>query len=239
MHYFHVDVFSKTPLSGNGLTVVFVDKNMSTNKMQQITQEFRQFETIYLFTENHQEIKARIFTVQEELDFAGHPLLGAAAVMHSFDELNDQVNVNISLKDRIITLSSKRLNDYYNISMNQGIAQEIYNLTISEYNSIHPWFSMTKDQLDSDFPVSVVSTGLPYLLIPVKKDIDKVKISISNLEKKINKFGAKFVYFFDTTTLECRTWDNSGLFEDVATGSAAGPLVSYLVKNNFYKKMKI
>jgi predicted PhzF superfamily epimerase YddE/YHI9 len=43
----------------------------------------------------------------------------------------------------------------------------------------------------------------------------------------------KFVYLFHPETLECRTWDNRGKVEDAATGSAAGPLCAYLVKNGF------
>ncbi len=43
---------------------------------------------------------------------------------------------------------------------------------------------------------------------------------------------------FETSTLECRTWDNLGLVEDVATGSAAGPLCAYLIKHKLKKENK-
>lgn len=168
--------------------------------------------------------------------FAGHPLLGAAAVIHSLDKKETAKDVNLFVKDRNINLTSKIVGDYYDVTMNQGISKTIYTLSKDEYKSIHAWFSMTEDQIDQDYPLSVLSTGLPYLLIPVKKNLEKIKICINDLEKRLMKFGAKFVYFFDTQTLECRTWDNTGIYEDVATGSAAGPLIAYLVNNNIYKK---
>ena len=79
----HVDVFTRTPFSGNGLAVFPESAGLSTTQMQLITQEMRQFESIFLFaTEDAHEVVARVFTVEEELDFAGHPVLGAACVLH-------------------------------------------------------------------------------------------------------------------------------------------------------------
>lgn len=83
LSYRHVDVFSKTPLSGNGLTVFTNCDGLSAEAMQKITQEMRQYESIFLFsTAEAHRFLARIFTMEEELDFAGHPILGAACVLH-------------------------------------------------------------------------------------------------------------------------------------------------------------
>ena len=46
---------------------------------------------------------------------------------------------------------------------------------------------------------------------------------------------AKFFFVLDIENREGRTWDNLGLVEDIATGSAAGPVGAYLVKNGFEK----
>ena len=43
-----VDVFAREPLSGNGLSVFLLDDELPTLAMQRITQEMRQFETIFL-----------------------------------------------------------------------------------------------------------------------------------------------------------------------------------------------
>src|SRR6266576_6487173 len=81
--YKHVDVFSKIPFSGNGLTVFPESNGLSVQIMQCITQEMRQFESIFLHVEPSSSlVKASIFTMEEELAFAGHLVLGAAGVLH-------------------------------------------------------------------------------------------------------------------------------------------------------------
>ena len=84
-----------------------------------------------------------------------------------------------------------------------------------------------------------VSTGLPYLLVPLRSNVSSSKILRDDFEAFLSNFEAKFVYVFDTNTLECRTWDNFGSTEDVATGSAAGPLCAYLVQHKIKKKDEV
>ena len=80
-----VDVFSRRALQGNGLVVVLDAEHLSTAVMHQLTREVRQFETAFLAGVDlpGPSARLRIFTEDEELDFAGHPVLGAAAVLHT------------------------------------------------------------------------------------------------------------------------------------------------------------
>jgi predicted PhzF superfamily epimerase YddE/YHI9 len=55
---------------------------------------------------------------------------------------------------------------------------------------------------------------------------------IADLERKLEKIQAKFFYVLDVEKLQGRSWDNFGMVEDIATGSAAGPVGAFLVKNN-------
>src|SRR5580658_9229278 len=80
--FFHMDVFSGKPLSGNGLIVFTEAAGFSDAVMLRLTQEMRQFESIFLTKTGDKKFRARVFTVEEELDFAGHPVLGAAALLH-------------------------------------------------------------------------------------------------------------------------------------------------------------
>lgn len=76
--FFLVDVFAREPLSGNSLSVFLLERELSAITMQRITQEMRQFETIFLYPiQGTSSLKARIFTMEEELFFAGHPVLGS------------------------------------------------------------------------------------------------------------------------------------------------------------------
>lgn len=83
--YRHVDVFSRRSFQRNGLVVVLDAENLSTAMMQELTREVRQFETAFLAGADLPGRSARlpIFSADEELDFAGHPVLGAAAVLHT------------------------------------------------------------------------------------------------------------------------------------------------------------
>ena len=52
----------------------------------------------------------------------------------------------------------------------------------------------------------------------------------AQLAERLAALGAAFVFLLDVDNREGRTWDNAGLVEDVATGSAAGPVAAYLVE---------
>ena len=80
--FFHVDVFATGPLTGNGLSVFLDTANWPVSAMQALTREMRQFESIFLSEASPSGATARVFTAEEELPFAGHPVLGAAAVLH-------------------------------------------------------------------------------------------------------------------------------------------------------------
>ncbi len=84
LEYRHVDVFTDAPFNGNGLIVLFAETGgLRTEVLIALTAEMRQFELIVVDAEPKGErVSARIFTAQEELPFAGHPVIGAAAALH-------------------------------------------------------------------------------------------------------------------------------------------------------------
>jgi trans-2,3-dihydro-3-hydroxyanthranilate isomerase len=77
-------------------------------------------------------------------------------------------------------------------------------------------------------PMQAVSTGLPYLIVPVCRGLERARMISDDFEQQLARVGAKFVYVFDPRSTWGRTWDNRGAVEDVATGSAAGPAAAYL-----------
>jgi PhzF family phenazine biosynthesis protein len=93
LKYRHVDVFSSKPLSGNGVTVFRLRKALPATVMQQITREMRQFESIFVLQKaRSQTIRAWVFTMEEELDFAGHPVLGAAVEKPRIDYRSEETD---------------------------------------------------------------------------------------------------------------------------------------------------
>ena len=79
-----MDVFTDVPFTGNGLIVMFGNPaGIQAEALLSITVEMRQFELIIAeFQPGSGRVPARIFTAEEELPFAGHPVIGAAAALH-------------------------------------------------------------------------------------------------------------------------------------------------------------
>lgn len=226
-----VDVFTKNKLSGNGLTVFYDYTSLNNDEMLSLTQEMRQFESIFVCAcDNSESYRAKIFTIEEELDFAGHPIIGLAAHLHEVSGRDDQQEWTIELNSKSVKVKTKKTDAYYHASMNQGVAEFTYTLSNNDVKEAILSLNLSIDDL-SDYPLEVVSTGLPYLIVPIVSGIENARISIMDFETLLAKFGAKFVYVLDITTFEGRTWDNGGLIEDVATGSAAGPAAAYLAKH--------
>lgn len=195
-------------------------------------------------------VKTRIFACSSELDFAGHPLLGTASVIHKkmfslFKEIKVKLILNDERKVSIVVTNSG--NCYY-ATMSQGyptfLEQTINQEQISKFLKA---LNLTIDNYDTRYPIEVVSTGCKQLIIPIKSGINRAKIVVDKFEEMLKKVNAEFVYMvmientneskdFKITT---RTWENDGSSEDAATGSAAGPLGAYLVKHKIVKSNEI
>jgi len=214
--YRQVDVFSRRALQGNGLVVVLDAENLPTAVMQEVTREVRQFETAFLAGVDlpGRSARLRIFTEDEELDFAGHPVLGAAAVLHAL--------LPAPHAEEIWALA-------VDATMDQGVPQFGPAVAAELAETYRAALNLARGQLHPALPMQVVSTGLPYLIVPIQAGLDRAAISHRSFEELLGASGAKFVYVLDPDRPEGRTWDNAGRVEDVATGSAAGPAAGYLL----------
>ncbi|KXO13473.1 Phenazine biosynthesis protein [Moritella sp. JT01] len=226
-----VDVFAKEKLSGNGLTIFYDYDSLDDHKMLSLTQEMRQFESIFVsVNDGDLSVRARIFTVEEELDFAGHPIIGLAAHLHEESGDCNPREWKIDLNKKSINVKTKKTAKYYYASMAQGKPEFIRTLNNDEKEKALLALNLTQKNV-ANYPLEVISTGLPYLIVPISSGIDNAKILVSDFELLLESFGAKFVYVFDIINFEGRTWDNDGAVEDIATGSAAGPAAAYLTKH--------
>src|SRR5450432_85958 len=234
MKYYHLDVFSNKPYSGNGLTIFIDSKGLEKSFMQTITREMRQFESIFLRQIDSNTFRAYIFTMEEELDFAGHPVIGAAALLHDlYSGQKEQNSWTIQLNAKSILVKTVRRGNYYSAQMNQGKAEIRTVLSKDQERDFLGFFNLKEEDRADNLPLQVITTGLAYLILPVKSaSLSKVRVTIPDLEEKMEKINAKFFYILDVEHLRGRTWDNFGLVEDIATGSAAGPVGAYLVKSN-------
>ncbi|MFZ6872343.1 PhzF family phenazine biosynthesis protein [Undibacterium sp. Di27W] len=228
-----VDVFARQTLAGNGLSIFVLEQTLSTYMMQAMTREMRQFETIFLQKlEGQNKWRAHIFTMEEELGFAGHPIIGAAASLHQrFYPEATSAEFEFVLNERSVFASSRQEQGHFFAEMNQGKASFGEPLTASACESFFKALNLHVHDKVTDLPLQVVSTGLPYLIVPIQQHLDKARICHEKFEALLAGVGAKFVYVLDVQRREGRTWDNEGKVEDIATGSAVGPAAAYLVRH--------
>lgn len=232
VEYAHVDVFTDTVLQGNGLAVVFCGRFLDGARMLDLAREFKQFETIFVTGIEGGEVSARIFTMDGELPFAGHPLLGAAAALHERHAPGEErLSLTFRLTEKQVPVVSERTHTGFHAAMRQGVPAFLGEVPAAELGWLLRSHSLTEGDLAPGLPVEVVSTGLAYVLLPVRGCLDRARIRVRDLEARIAAYGAAYTYLFDPDTLEARTWDNLGLIEDSATGSAAGPVCAYLVRH--------
>ena len=231
--YFHVDVFATGPMTGNGLMVFLNTAKWPAAAMQRLTREMRQFESIFLSEVSPSGAAARVFTVDEELPFAGHPVLGAASVLHRTQApYSDACTWTLRLPYGPVPVSTRKRGDHYLCEMNQGIPILGSGITSAELLlPILTRLGLRGTDAVSGIQAHVISTGLPYLIVPVLPSaLSRARINGTDLEVLLGAVGAKFVLVFDVEGREARTWDNLGQVEDVATGSAAGPAAAYLLQ---------
>lgn len=196
--------------------------------MQRITEEMRHFESIFLDQKGDagDAWRARVFDLSEELDFAGHPVIGAASVLHALDGGDAGRTWSLELKARTVeVVTVRRGPGRYASVLDQGPPQF---LGRPELNRLASWFSLDEEDLETGLRPEIVSTGLRYLIVPVRAGaLARARIT-SDIGQPLAQAGAQFAYLLDSEALEGRHWNNDGVVEDVATGSAAGCVAAYL-----------
>jgi len=162
--YRHVDVFSRRAFQGNGLVVVLDAKSLSTAVMQDLTREVRQFETAFLADVDlpGRSARLRIFTEDEELDFAGHPVLGAAAVLHTLlPTAEAEENWALAVAQRMVEARTRGAGRWVDATMDQGVPELGPAITGELAEAYRDALNLAHGHLHPALPMQVVSTGLP------------------------------------------------------------------------------
>jgi hypothetical protein len=189
----HVDVFTDVPFAGNGLIVVFGETSgVRTEALISLTVEMRQFELIAVDLQREAgRVLARIFTAQEELPFAGHPVIGAAAALHERYTVNETSRSWVFvIGGREIAAGSRRTERYYEADMNQGYPVMGSPLADQEAIRFATALGLAGADLHS-LPLQVVSTGLPYLIVPVSRGLERARIMRRRLRGAVGECGGE------------------------------------------------
>ena len=107
-----------------------------------------------------------------------------------------------------------------------------------EFEEISRILELKNDDIDQRFPIQDVTTGLPFIIAPLKskKALEKAKLSAE--DKSVLVFCPET--YNQENDLNARVFANSyGIPEDPATGSGNGCLAGYLVKHRYFGKDKI
>jgi len=230
LEYIHVDVFSPTPYGGNSLPVFLNSGGLSAEQMRRITQEVRHFESIFLeSTPEPHTVRARVFDLFEELPFAGHPVIGAAAVLHHKFGDQDTHRWKIELPTKCVTITTERTNRGFFGLLDQGTPEFLGE--VNERNAVASAFNLEPNDLHPDLPLEVVSTGLRYLIVPVQPGVLERARILRDITELLRRLGAQFAVLLDLSKFEVRHWNNDGIIEDIATGSAAGVVGAYCLRH--------
>jgi len=230
-----VDVFTNQALMGNALAVCLDGRGLETDQMQAIARETNLSETTFILprdqaTEREHGKRVRIFTVAEELPFAGHPTLGTAFVLRGSSRVPEiRLELNVGLVP---------------VRFEEADGEPAF----GEMTQIEPEFGGQHDReavvkaiglgiedLDPELPVETVSTGLPYTITPIRSltVLRGLRIDPSRTEAYLSNSGGKFFYFVcrETVDPEARLHARMLFYggEDPATGSAAGCAASWMV----------
>lgn len=252
IEYYLVDVFTSLKYGGNQLAVFIDFKNeVSTENMQKIARELN-FPEITFIKENHNNeiFNVRIFTPEYEVPFAGHPSLGTAFIISKYLLSKPKESITLSLKHSNIIINLTSINDIdkSNFIMKQAEPEFI---TIYKHQEIANGLGLQLNVLNTQKPIEEISTGLPYIIIPVlnleeinQLNLDSRKVieflTLKNKFKTNSQTGLTTSLFFVTdetfyksSSFNTRMFcvENGRLIEDAATGSANGCFLAYLLKN--------
>lgn len=244
--YFIVDVFAKQKYAGNQLAVVLMSKKIGDEEMQKIADEFHFSETTFITSteKRNKGYDVRIFTPREEVPFAGHPTLGTAYIIRNEIEKSsgDTINLNLKAGQIPVSFESGGSNILWMKQINPVFGE------VFDRKSVAGIIGLDERDVDERFPVQEVSTGLPFIIVPLK-NLKAVKKACTVREAQTDFFKDRAplpVFFFSPETYGRENQLNARMFaelfgiaEDPATGSACGCLAGYLIRYKYFGGNKI
>ena len=237
--FYTLDVFTNSRFEGNPLAVFTDGDGFSDDQMLAIAREMNLSETVFVQKPTDEEALARlrIFTTKEELKLAGHPVIGTWFLLaelgvvpaqdggvHVLQETGAGVlPVEIRFKDgrpQRVTMTQK---------------EAIFRPARINKKKLASALGLSPRDFDPKLEPEFVSTGIFNLMVPLRNRaaLGKIVMNITELRRLQGK-NATMAYCFalggngKAFSRGMLPWE---LYEDAATGSAAGSLGAYLVRN--------
>lgn len=256
--FIQLDVFTKEPFAGNPLAVFPEAEGLTDEEMVKIAREMNLSETVFVLKPDSNQQTAnskqpavlrrlRIFTPAREIPFAGHPVVGTwnalarEGVVPVPEGGNGWTQIHHELGIGILPVDIEfKDGEPEQVVMTQGqleIKGEVDDA--HEQAEIARALGLAIEDLDETLPIQIISTGLPFLAVPIRAlaDLRRCRVNAALLAEIYQRAGATGCEAFTRETIEIgEARSHARMFapgdniaEDPATGSAAGALGAYLV----------
>lgn len=226
-----LNAFAKTDNGGNPAGVVLNADSLSVNDMKKVAEKVGFSETAFIKKSNKADFKIKFFTPNKEVDLCGHATIGTFYLLASKGIIKSGQYTQ-ETKAGILKVECRNNNMIYMNQMKPKFYEVLNKLDIADSLNID------EEEIMSDIPIQIVSTGLKDILIPIKslKSLYKIKPDfekISHISKKQNVVGYH-VFTLETkhdSTAHCRNFAPLyDIDEEAATGTSNGALSCYLYK---------
>jgi len=236
--FYTLDVFTTTRFEGNPLAVVTDGDGLSDDAMLAIARELNLSETVFVQkpTEDNALARLRIFTTREELKLAGHPVIGTWFLLAELGVVPAQeggVHILQQTGAGVLPVEIRfKEGRPQRVTMTQKVAA--FRPAKINRKALAAALGLTLKDLDPHLEPEFVSTGIFNLMLPLRNRAALAKISMNmiDLRKLLGNNGA-MAYCF-TSGVNGKIFSRGMLpweqYEDAATGSAAGSLGAYLVR---------
>jgi trans-2,3-dihydro-3-hydroxyanthranilate isomerase len=233
--FVQLDVFTSQPFEGNSLAVFIDGRGLSDEEMQTLAREMNLSETTFILPrepsiERERGVRVRIFTVQEELPFAGHPTLGTGF----------QLRGSSGAREIVMDLNVGKVPVRFEETAGQPVFGEMTQVD-PEFGARHDREAVVRasglrdGDIDPSLPIQTISTGVPFTVVPIRglEIMRTLHVDLRSSAEYLERSGGKFFYFVSRQTvdpaarLHARMMFYNG--EDPATGSAAGCAAAWMV----------
>lgn len=232
-----VDVFTSRPFTGNPLAVVGDAQGLTGEEMQLIAREMNLSETTFVLPPTAREAayRMRIFTPAQELPYAGHPSVGTAwllARQGRFRTKPPATRVFQEVPAGVLPMDIETAADGTVTAVWTTQAPPAFEAPERDRDGLAKALGLRADDLHPTLPPQVVSTGLPWLVTPLREVSALDQIAPDARAFRPGGFHENAYPFVVRSTTGAPATESRGFpmreFEDPVTGSATGCLGAYL-----------
>ncbi len=199
------DVFSSRPFEGNALAVFSDGRGLSDQQMQALAREMNLSETTFVLpgdaaAERERGIRVRIFTVQKELPFAGHPTLGTAFALRGSTGVGEvALELNVG---KVPVRFEERPGQPVFGEMTQKDPEFAL---IHDRETVVRATSLRDGDIDPSLPIQTVSTGLTFTIVPLRglDVMRRLQVDLASSTEYLQQSGGgNFFYFVTRETVD-------------------------------------